>query len=446
MICSSIFPKAIILGVCGGLKFAVNDGTIVLFSSRYNLGRLEKVIDLYYNDDEDVYTTIEEDVPSPTFAPIAAPTTSPPTRDPANVISVGKNVSIIFLSPEEAIAMGLPGAVDPSTGPPNTAGSSNSNGFGGGGGSGGGGSSSGSTGSSTQSSENKHDYTITIGSIPHPTAGKDMKRRETIHVKLIWGVESIGKEQSLWVTNSGIEPLDSILSSASALDLAEPRTQEWLLEVVQMAKNNTKLFVRQDKLTWIERLRDFASYAGVEFPIPKHLFVTYLQLLKLKDRTFDETISTEIGTTAAGLAGDFTFASITVMVDAVEAGNAAKASGNSTSENIYKEWTEFAAEANELSPPDIPSVTAQSSIFLDAYRIEATVDSTLVTWFVANGLCLLVILVFLQNIALSLMVMVTIILILFCLGGLLFAVFRVPFGPVEALGVSIFIGLSANYS
>ena len=37
-------------------------------------------------------------------------------------------------------------------------------------------------------------------------------------------------------------------------------------------------------------------------------------------------------------------------------------------------------------------------------------------------------------------------LIFLCLGGLLFFIFNLPFGPVEALGVSIFIGLSANYS
>ena len=111
-----------------------------------------------------------------------------------------------------------------------------------------------------------------------------------------------------------------------------------------------------------------------------------------------------------------------------------------------KEWNEFAALTNELSSKDIPDVVAQSSIFLDAYRVEATIDSTLMTWFVANGLCLLVILIFIQNLALSVMVMVTIVLILFCLGGLFFAVYRLPFGPVEALGVSIFIGLSANYS
>ena len=36
--------------------------------------------------------------------------------------------------------------------------------------------------------------------------------------------------------------------------------------------------------------------------------------------------------------------------------------------------------------------------------------------------------------------------IFLCLAGLLFGLLRLPFGPVEALGVSIFIGLAANYS
>jgi len=116
------------------------------------------------------------------------------------------------------------------------------------------------------------------------------------------------------------------------------------------------------------------------------------------------------------------------------------------SETVYHQWTSFAEKVNGLKPSDISPVYVQSRIFLDAYRVEATINSTVTTWFVANGLCLLVILLFIQNIALSIMVMGTILLILFCLGGLLFAVFRIPFGPVEALGVSIFIGLSANYS
>jgi hypothetical protein len=432
----------------GAMNFSMNDGTILLFSSKYNLGRLEKVTDLYFNDDEDVYTTIEEDNAAPTFAPRPqhtpvpqpTPTISPEERESLKIVNA--SVTITFIPPEEAVNMGLPGAV---TMPPQSNGSSNSaqsvti-----------GGSSSqqvGGAGSNeaawTSSSGNQ---VPTIGLIPEQTSDTGMRRRETIQVKLIWGVQSVGQKPSLWITNTDEKrsKIKNGESSLPSLKLAEARTQEWLIEVVEMAKTNPQLFVRQSKLTWIERLRDFATYAGVEFPIPEHLFTTYVQLLKLKDPTFAESIQNEIGTSAPGLAGDFTFVSVTMMVDAVQAGNAAQ--NISMSEQIYNEWTEFAAEANKLSPPELPKVVAQSSIFLDAYRVEATIDSTLVTWFVANGLCLLVILLFLQNLALSSMVMVTIILILFCLGGLLFAVFRVPFGPVEALGVSIFIGLSANYS
>jgi len=275
-----------------------------------------------------------------------------------------------------------------------------------------------------------------------------MRRRETIHVKLIWGVGSGAKDSSLWVTNKVKKSteFENEEPSSSLLDLTEPRTQEWLLKVVEMAKSKPELFVRQDKITWIERLRDFAAYANVEFPIPKHLFTTYVELLKYKDTAFRDLIEESIGTSAPGLGGDFTFASITMMVDAVEVGNVAQANGRAMSEDVYREWMEFAVEANELSPSDVPPVVAQSSIFLDAYRVEAMYNSTILTWFVANGLCLLVIILFIKNLALSFMVMVTITLILLCLGGFLFAIYRIPFGPVEALGVSIFIGLSANYS
>lgn len=504
--------KAIVLGVTGGMNFSLNDGTIVLFSSKYNLGRLEEVTDRYYNTDEDVFTTIEDELPPPTFPPARSPTTAPePQEDclPPNCTIIETSVS--WIPPEEAVAQGLPGAttlppgffesadssqtanssqadIDSSLESPEvvegadfsqTANSSqaeidgnyNSNeasqqtvpmtGTGNHGSNQGstgsyysgssGGSYSGSTGGSSNDST-KNQGSVSGGAFnsnwqtSQQSNSNLMRRRETIQVKLIWGVNSGGKKLNLWLTNSegkqsGIENGDV---SSSSVNLADPRMQLWLMDVVEMARSNQGLFVREDKVTWIERLRDYAIYAGVGWPIPERLFTTYLQLAKLKDDTFADLIENAIGTSAPGLGGDFTFASITMNVDAVLVRNAAK--NISMSEHIYREWTEFAEQANELASPDVPDVVAQSSIFLDAYRVEATIDSTLMTWFVANGLCLLVILVFIQNLALSLMVMATILLILFCLGGLFFAVFRLPFGPVEALGVSIFIGLSANYS
>jgi hypothetical protein len=471
----------------------MNDGSIVLFSNKYNLGRLEVVIDLYFN--EDIDKTIEKEstipvdgssntdtddselVPSP-ITPVPAPTND---TDAGNYTIVNATIVIDFTDVyEELFANNYTNNSSNDTNNSNDFGSSSSGmtdrgegstgaGFGvteGVGSSGGSissaggsiatgsGTTSGGKGStsisSTNSASNIADGLIPASAVAFSGSNSDadLRRRETIHVNLIWGVESMDDGSNLWTMNKGPKVRPSFDGkneeepSSSTFDLSEPRMQEWLLEVVLMAKNDTKLYIRQDKLTWIEMLQGFAIEAGVGFPIPKDLFTGYLQLLKDRDDGFATLIENEIGTRGPGLQGDYTYASITMMVDAVQI----SAASLSLSEIVYKQWSDFSEKVNESTPSDLPQVVAQSRIFLDAYRVEATIGSTVTTWFVANGLCLLVILLFIQNVALSFMVMGTIVLILFCLGGLLFAVFRIPFGPVEALGVSIFIGLSANYS
>lgn len=448
---------ALILGTLGVVKFSMNDGSIVLFSNKYNLGRLEVVTNLYFNEDidktiekeqsiESLNTDDSELVPSPVTpvtVPVLANTTNNDTYT-GNMTFV--NVTFVFdfddnifkdiITDSDANDNNDIGSTDVGVGSTST--------------------SAGSSGAGVEltvngSSLSNPDQITTDGLIPvssvafESSSGTELIRRETIHVNLIWGVESYDDGSNLWtISNDPImrSSLDgkNEEGSSSTFDLSEPRIQQWLLEVVEMSRNNSELHIREDKLTWIEILRDFAIEAGVGFPIPKHLFTGSLFLLKQKNRNFAKLIEYQIGTSSTGLTGEFTFASITLMIDAVQIDTAL------LSETVYKQWTWFAEKVNELKPSDISPVVVQSRIFLDAYRVEATINSTVTTWFVANGLCLLVILLFIQNIALSFMVMGTILLILFCLGGLLFAVFSIPFGPVEALGVSIFIGLSANYS
>ena len=451
----------------------MNDGSIVLFSNKYNLGRLEVVVDLYFN--EDIDKTIEKESTTPvdgtsntdTDDSELAPSPVTPVPAPTNDTDADKydyeiiNATIVIDFTDVLEELYGNNHADNN----NNNDKNNSNGFGateGVGSSGGSISSAGgsiATGSgttnggegstsisSTNLGSNQADVLVVPVAFSGSTSDADLMRRETIHVNLIWGVESMDDGSNLWTINKGPKVGSSFDGnnegepSPSTFDISGPRMQEWLLEVVLMARNDTELYIRQDKLTWIERLQNFAIEAGVGFPIPKDLFTGYLQLLKRRDPDFATLIENEIGTRGPGLQGDFTYASITMMVDALQI------DPNLLSEVVYKQWGEFSEKVNESTPPGIPQVVAQSKIFLDAYRVEATIGSTVTTWFVANGLCLLVILLFLQNVALSFMVMGTIVLILFCLGGLLFAVFRIPFGPVEALGVSIFIGLSANYS
>jgi predicted RND superfamily exporter protein len=161
--------------------------------------------------------------------------------------------------------------------------------------------------------------------------------------------------------------------------------------------------------------------------------------LKENNNVFASLVREDLGTTAPGLAGSFLFASLTLLAEV-------KGSLKSLSSDTYREWSSFVDHVNTHAPESISPVVAQSGTFLNAHRAEETISSTGLSWLISNLVCLLIILGFTRSLCLSAMVTVVLVLIFLCLAGVLFGIFKLPFGPVEALGVSIFVGLSANYS
>jgi len=226
----------------------------------------------------------------------------------------------------------------------------------------------------------------------------------------------------------------SLLAGVSGFDVSEPSNQEWLLEVVLAAKADFSLNAVSVEPTWIEMLADFAEKQDHGFPIQKTLFMAYVEILKFKDPRFEEIVKDEIGTSLPGLAGEPLYASITFQSRA------------SFSLGSFEKWTSFADSINEKTPTDIPPVFLKSDLFWNSARAQETIDATVNTWLLANLLCFTIILFFTQNLVLCAMIIGTIILMFLCIAGWLFAVLDRSLGPVQALGVSIFIGLSANYS
>lgn len=491
---------SVVLGSLGIAKFAMSDGNIVLFTEKYNLGRLAVVTDQYFN--KDIKKTIEENPETETATP-------PPTSEASTPIQSGGTGNDSTLEagasfPESATQGGYSnnssdgiGITGESSGEPpsenslnnpisqdsdtyfenpaplptsdgdvpaqtpasGSAGSSEIGGFTSGSssestnGSGGSGLSSDSGGTDKGQApqpaprpvfdQSATSAPVSLGPLA-PNSGLDLRRRETISVNLIWGMDSEEQTKKLWKVPQRKDTFSPEFGDKkgkhSSFDPSLPQNQEALLKAVQMARADESLNVQPDKTTWIEMLRDFAVDNKIGFPLSHYLFIGYVEQLKQRNDNFAQLVSNEIGTQSPGLAGDFTFVSITLEVDAVQSDSL------SLSESVYRDWTAFAKRVNDVSPETASDMVAQSRIFLDAYRVEATIDSTVLTWFVANGLCLLIVLLFIRNVALSLMVMGTIVLIFLCLGGVIFAMFKIPFGAVEALGISIFIGLSANYS
>ena len=481
---ASCLILAMVLGVLGYFKFYVA-GDITLFSEKYNLGRLTIINDLYFNGD--IYKTIEENKPDqdPTAAPVPPPQSSSSSSSSSNNAAplpdsitggissssgsgtasgggigapqapVGNgqqappsNTATGVEGDDSNVFEGSLGLAPPSQSSPNgSTGYSNVSGDG---------NEQEGTSANTQSSTSSSS-TTPINVVSPPLLGgsdKDLRRVEAIWIKLIFGVDPPDDSGSyqLWKLSDdkarSIGIHGDLQNSGSSIDVSRPEVQSLLFNTVSKARSDTSLHLLA-KTTWIEILHDYALSDPLleDFPIPQPQFESYIQRLAAVDEDFAEQINENLGTTSPGTAGRYTFAGLSIQVDAVASLNGSPST--ELSEIVYRRFTEFSNAVNAESVAlgeDVPTLVVQSSIFLDAYRVDATIQSTVLTWVVANGLCLLVILMFTHNVALSCMVMATIILILLCLNGLLFGIAKIPFGPVEALGVSIFVGLSANYS
>lgn len=75
----------------------------------------------------------------------------------------------------------------------------------------------------------------------------------------------------------------------------------------------------------------------------------------------------------------------------------------------------------------------------------AIIMSTVESFLVSNGICLGAVLIFTGDLAISLYTMFSIMMIVITLLGFLFGVMGFSFGAIEAVGVTIFVGMSVDY-
>merc|ERR1712072_846866 len=71
--------------------------------------------------------------------------------------------------------------------------------------------------------------------------------------------------------------------------------------------------------------------------------------------------------------------------------------------------------------------------------------STVESFLISNGICLGAVLIFTGDLAISLYTMFAIMMIVVTLLGFLFGIMGFTFGAIEAVGVTIFVGMSVDY-
>jgi len=263
------------------------------------------------------------------------------------------------------------------------------------------------------------------------------RKQKAFIVSLTWGLKSSGTSSNLFVLGKTGDNDQAYLTDY--IDIADPEVQSWLLITVQKIRANSRLHVNRGILTWIELLQLNSANTGLPFPIPKDVFPFTIK--ELFEQSLYSRMGNQIGTIGDISFGNFTYVSVDFYVQVPYT----SVNSDDAMNDAYGIWNEFLSDINKNAPVGVGKVTLHSDAFYQVYHKKEIVSTTINSWMVSYGISFVIILVFTQNLSLSFWVMVALICMIICLIGLMFSVYSIPFGPIEALGVSVFVGLSSSY-
>jgi len=152
--------------------------------------------------------------------------------------------------------------------------------------------------------------------------------------------------------------------------------------------------------------------------------------------------SADIGTEKTGYTGNVRFMQVRMRVDMKTTEDPQKI------KLLMDEWVAFVEKLNGASKTKkakVGNALLVSATFTSTDTTLRIVSSTLSSWIMSNLICLVSVLLFTQNIMISLYTMLAIVLIVATLLGVIFGIAQYPFGAIEAVGVTIFVGLSVDY-
>ena len=113
----------------------------------------------------------------------------------------------------------------------------------------------------------------------------------------------------------------------------------------------------------------------------------------------------------------------------------------------YWKWKQFVYKLNLRAPSTVGKVVMISDSWTAMDITIGIIISTIESFVTSNAICFISVLLFTGDIALSVLTMVAILLIVITLlGTLLGPVFNYTFGAIEAVGVTVFIGMSVDYA
>ena len=258
--------------------------------------------------------------------------------------------------------------------------------------------------------------------------------REDCSVKLVPVGDSV--EFSLLFGVDGYDPKNSSLYSFKPdFDAGTLAAQRYLLGICESARKDVELKVRGDfqQGCWVQSF----SRAVPTFPITPAFFPASFQQFMVNTQG---VFKSDVETTANNYKGKILWLSLRFRL------NAAVADGAFALQPLYLKWKKFMDETvNPGSPAELGPAQIVSAHFTSMDTEIAIIMSTVESFLMSNAICLGAVLIFTGDLAISLYTMFAIMMIVVTLLGFLFGVMGFSFGAIEAVGVTIFVGMSVDY-
>jgi len=243
---------------------------------------------------------------------------------------------------------------------------------------------------------------------------------KTIEISFVFGMDGYT------ISDEGPQP------TYRSFDFYGPDFLEGLYLIVQRARNSSVLEMRDDHISWIEELQGL--YPD-DFPFNSDISYAYLDSFF---RSYDGSYGGDLGTDGTNFDGNVLWTRVRLRTNRLTTASATDL------EPLWEEWKNFVDQQNGQLHGDLQFLMIASA-WTRVYLELSIVSSTLTSLALSVGITLVSMIIFTGNLLIALYTIITTTLTLCTLFGFTFSILQWEFGPIEAIGMVAFVGVSVDY-
>eukprot|EP00930_Biecheleria_cincta_P034046 TRINITY_DN23567_c0_g1_i1.p1 TRINITY_DN23567_c0_g1~~TRINITY_DN23567_c0_g1_i1.p1 ORF type:complete len:2215 (+),score=281.46 TRINITY_DN23567_c0_g1_i1:40-6645(+) len=257
-----------------------------------------------------------------------------------------------------------------------------------------------------------------------------------IEVSFVWGLRGY-KSEDVRVADYDDE-----------FDFFNPEVQAWIHETCAVARKDIELRVREEAPCWIEVFSQYVTSVGGHFPVPRsHPGSDALRAFMHFENWMPDnavkglmpSFQSDIETDGLDFSGRVKFVRVSMKSDMAINGDLAQRT------LLREKWVKFADARDKAAPTSVGKMHMVGSTWASMELESQVFSSTVMAFSGSLAVSLVAMTVFTRNVILATYVTLNIMLVVCVLAGFLLNIQAYEFGVVEAVGSTIFVGMSVDY-